>query len=344
MTHLTLDDLGWSPHFAAQITADDGSALPLRLIGVQRNRATGLGPGGPLVLEFPPGLTAGEVAVGDWALANPETRRILRVLERRSLLERKAAGIEVRPQLIAANVDTLFIVTSCNADFNLARLERYVALALDSGTTPVIVLTKADLAPDAEAMVAEAKAISPRIAAVLALNAKQAEALDVLRPWCGQGQTVAFVGSSGVGKSTLISGLAGIDLATAGIREDDAKGHHTTTARSLHLMPGGGLLIDMPGMRELALFDAAEGIAELYDDIEALAGTCRFRDCSHGAEPGCAVQAAIAAGVLEAGRFGRWQKLQQEDARTNTSLLEARRRDKAFGRMIKAVKKDMKRR
>ncbi|EEW26987.1 ribosome small subunit-dependent GTPase A [Rhodobacter ferrooxidans] len=340
----SLDDLGWSPHFASQITPDDALALPLRLSAVQRNRATGLGPAGPLVLEFPPGLNAGTVAVGDWVLGDPATNRILRVLKRRSLLERKVAGIEVRAQLIAANVDTLFIVTSCNADFNLARLERYVALALDSGTTPVIVLTKADLAADSDELVADAKAISPHIAAVLALNAKQAEALDVLRPWCGHGQTVAFVGSSGVGKSTLIGGLAGIDLATAGIREDDAKGRHTTTARALHLMPGGGLLIDMPGMRELALFDAAEGIAELFDDIEALAGTCRFRDCSHAAEPGCALQAAIAAGTLEAGRFGRWQKLQQEDARTNASLLEARRRDKAFGRMIKSVKKDLKRR
>ncbi len=334
-----LADLGWSDHFARQIGADAASLLPLRLIGIQRSRATGLGAGGVLTLHFPPGLNSGEVAVGDWVLADPDNLRIVQVLTRQSLLVRKAAGVEVRAQLIAANVDTLFIVSSCNADFNPARLERYVALALEAGVAPVIVLTKADQAEDPGDYAARARALSPHIAAVLALNAKAPEALAVLRPWCGPGQTVAFAGSSGVGKSTLINGLTGLALATQGIRADDTKGRHTTTARSLHLMPGGGLLIDMPGMRELALIDAAEGIAELFDDLEALATRCRFRDCAHEHEPGCALAAEVAAGRLDNARLARWQKLRREDRATSTSQLEARRIDRAFGRMVKAAKR-----
>ncbi|MDP2740499.1 MAG: ribosome small subunit-dependent GTPase A [Pseudorhodobacter sp.] len=335
-----LTGLGWSEHFEAQLEPGEAEALlALRLSGVQRSRATGLGLAEPATLHFPPGITSGDVAVGDWVLADPKTLRIARVLARRSLLTRRAAGVEVKPQLIAANVDTLFIVTSCNADFNPARLERYVALALEAGTAAVIVLTKADLAADAAGYLARARAISPHVADVLALNAKAHEALAVLRPWCGPGQTVAFAGSSGVGKSTLIGGLIGKALATGAIRDDDAKGRHTTTARALHLMPGGGMLIDMPGMRELALIDTTSGIAELFDDIEALAAGCKFRDCAHENEPGCAVRAAIAAGTLDAPRMARWQKLKREDAAANTSVLEARRKGRAFARMVKSTRK-----
>jgi len=335
----SLADLGWSAHFAQQITtAESDSLLPLRIAGIERSRAAGLGPSGRLLLQFPPGLSSGDVAVGDWVLADPQLRRIARVLARRSLLARKVAGVESRAQLIAANVDTLFIVSSCNADFNPARLERYVALALDAGVVPVIVLTKADLAADAAAYGERAGALSPHLAAVLTLNAKAPEALPALRHWCGAGQTVAFTGSSGVGKSTLIGGLIGQQLATAEIRQDDAKGRHTTTARSLHLMPGGGLLIDMPGMRELALFDAADGIAELFDDLEALAANCRFRDCAHEREPGCKLRAEVAAGRLDPARLERWQKLRREDAATSASVHEARRKGRSFARMVKAAK------
>ena len=334
-----LADLGWSAFFAAQIGDGDDGLVPLRLGGVERSRATGLGAAGAITLQFPPGLSAGEVAVGDWVLADPQTRRIARVLARRALLSRKAAGTDARTQLIAANVDTLFIVTSCNADFNPARLERYIALALDAGVRPVIVLTKADLATDAADYAARARAVSPHIAAVLALNAKAADAVAALRAWCGPGQTVAFAGSSGVGKSTLVNGLTGLNIATQDIRADDAKGRHTTTARALHQVPGGGLVIDMPGMRELALIDAGDGIAELFDDVEALAATCRFRDCAHQGEPGCAISAAVAAGALDAARLGRWQKLRREDEATAQTRLEARRKDRAFGRMVKSVQK-----
>ncbi len=336
----SLEKLGWSNDFAAQIGADERALVPLRLSGVERSRATGLGEAGAITLQFPPDLSAGSVAVGDWVLAEPETARICRVLDRRSLLTRKAAGTEVRTQLIAANVDTLFIVSSCNADFNPARLERYVALALDAGVAPVIVLTKADLAADVTDFLSRARAISPHVAAAVALNAKSPEAVAALEGWCGPGQTVAFAGSSGVGKSTLVNAMTGLAIATQGVREDDAKGRHTTTARALHPVPGGGMVIDMPGMRELALIDASEGIAELFDDIEALAATCRFRDCAHEREPGCAINAAVAAGTLNAARLGRWQKLRREDEATALSKAEARRKGRTFARMVKSAKQD----
>ncbi len=344
-------DLGWSSYFADQITEDEAGIGFYRITHLERAGATGLNEAGPVALHFPPGLTTGEVAVGDWVLAQ-DTGRVVRILTRRSLLTRRAAGPEVRPQLIAANVDTLFIVTSCNADFNVARLERYVALALEADTTPVILLTKTDLATGrpAEDYATEAQAISDRIEAVLTLNSKDENDLKRLRKWCGAGQSVAFIGSSGVGKSTLINGLTGIDRdalrarsvpqATGDIREDDAKGRHTTTARSLHLLDGGGVLIDMPGMRELGLIDAAAGINTVFEDIVDLAATCRFRDCAHDGEPGCAIGAAIDAGELDAERVERWRKLTDEDNRNTESVGEKRRREKKLSRFHKRVQSE----
>ena len=340
MSQLTLAELGWSAHFLSQLHLDELEKLtPLRVSEVQRNRATGLGPAGDQTLLFPPDIAAGDVAVGDWVLIDPQTGRIERVLERRSTLVRRSAGETGAAQLIAANVDTLFIVTSWNADFNVARLERYVALALEAGCTPVIVLTKADLDDDPGAYAAKAWAISPEIIDVIPLNALDTSGLDPLRRWCGKGQTVAFAGSSGVGKSTLISGLTGLALTTQGIREDDAKGRHTTTSRSLHLLPDGGLVIDLPGMRELGLVEAADGIDTLFADITDLAVQCRFRNCAHDTEPGCAIQAAIDKGVLDPDRLKRWQKLRREDARNSETLAEARARHRAFGKVIKSLNK-----
>ena len=330
----SLADLGWSARFQAQLGAGDAELAPLRITEVQRSRATGQGTGGARLLHFPPDISAGALAVGDWVLADAEDR-IARILERRSLLSRKAAGVVIKPQLIAANVDTLFIVTSCNADFSVPRLERYVAAALEAGAAPVIVITKADQVADAGGYAAEARAISDRIEGVVTLNARDPEALAALAPWIAAGRTVAFLGSSGVGKSTLVGGLTGAEIATRGIREDDAKGRHTTTARSLYVLPRGGLLIDMPGMREFALVDAAEGIGELFDDIEALERQCKFRNCAHESEPGCAIRAAIASGDLQEGRHARWKKLKREDARNSESVALARKKDRAFGRMVK---------
>jgi ribosome biogenesis GTPase len=332
----SLSDLGWSAHFLGQLSLDDVESLtPLRLFEVQRDRATGLGPEGSILLTYPAGLSSGETVVGDWVLAHPETHQIVRVLDRRTELARRTAGREGGRQLIAANIDTLFVVTSCNADFNAPRLERYLALAFDAKLSAVVVLTKADAAEDAEDYAARARALSPRLAAVVALDSRDDAGLARLAPWLGRGQTVAFVGSSGVGKSTMIGGLLGRELATQGIRENDAKGRHTTTARTVYRVPQGALVIDTPGMRELGLQEAAEGIDAVFEDITDLAATCRFSDCAHEVEPGCAVLAAVEAGRIDPDRLERWRKLRHEDARASEALHERHRRERAFGRMVK---------
>lgn len=226
------------------------------------------------------------------------------------------------PQLAAANVDTLFVVTSCNADFNPARLERYLALANEAGTTPVILLTKADRVADAREYEKQSAALQ-RGLIVVTLNPRTADAAIALAVWCGAGQTVALVGSSGVGKSTLVNTLAGsaqqLPQQTGDIREQDAKGRHTATSRSLHPIAGGGWVIDTPGMRTLQVSDVAYGIDTLFAEIIELAPLCRFRDCTHAHEPGCAVHAALAAGTLDPERLARWRKLSDEN-RNNTPV------------------------
>jgi ribosome biogenesis GTPase len=310
-----LTALGWSAFFDAQLGADETSLARLRIATVHRSRLTAEGPSGPVKVNLPAASKTTDFAVGDWVLADPENRMFLRRLDRHALLERKTEGARF-PQLIAANVDTLFIVTSCNDDFNPARLERYLALANEAGTQPVIVLTKADQVGDAAPFQQQPEALQ-RGLPVVTLNAKSPEAAQVLAPWCGPGQTVALVGSSGVGKSTLLNTLAnktGEDAqATGSIREDDAKGRHTTTARSLHTTQAGGCVIDTPGIRTLHISDVAAGLDMLFAEITELAPECKFRDCTHGHEPGCAVQAGIAAGSVTPERLDRWRKLADEN-------------------------------
>jgi ribosome biogenesis GTPase len=336
MTSLSLSDLGWSAFFLSQLSLDDLERLsPLRLTEVHRDRAVGLGPDGSMPLTYPPDLGAGETAVGDWVLAEPAAGRIVRVLDRTSEFARRAAGREGRRQLIAANIDTLFVVTSCNADFSVSRLERYLALAFEAGMAAVVVLTKADAVSDPESYAARARAISGRIADVQALDARIPADLARLSPWLGRGQTVAFVGSSGVGKSTLIAGLTGHAIATRAIREDDAKGRHTTTARTVYRTPGGALVIDTPGMRELGLQEASDGIDAVFEELAALAAGCRFSDCRHESEPGCAIRAAIDEGRIDQARLDRWRKLRLEDARASEALHERHERERAFGRLVR---------
>ena len=334
----TLQDLGWSPFFARQHDASD-ALTPHRVTEVHRDRLTGLGTGGEAPL-LTPGQSTGDFAVGDWVLAD-EAGRIAHLLDRQTTLSRRAAGTDARVQLIAANVDTLFITTSCNADFNPARLERYLALARAAGSYPVIVLTKADLCDDPSDYVRQAEALAPMLT-VLAVDARNADDLSSVATWCGRGQTGALLGSSGVGKSTLMNGLTGASAATQDIREDDAKGRHTTTSRALKRMTNGGWLIDTPGMRALRLADAGEGIDSLFSDISALAETCRFSDCAHETEPGCAVQAAVAAGTLDPDRLARWRKLLREDTRNTETIAERRQRDRQFGRMVRNAMADKK--
>lgn len=326
-----LERLGWGSFFARQI---DAEALlrtpPVRVTAVHRSGLHVTGDG--IDETIPP---RPEATVGDWLLFDHARARPSSVLERKSLIKRRAPGTGRDVQLIAANIDTVFIVSSCNADFNIARLERYVALAFEAGIEPVIVLTKADLTDDPAPYCEAAQAVSNRVH-VVPLDARGRESVQALADWCKPGRTVAFLGSSGVGKSTLTNALLGTqEIATQGIREDDAKGRHTTTRRELYATPDGCLVLDTPGMRELQLTDAASGIADVFEDIEALSAQCRFNDCQHQTEPGCAVQAAVAEGRLDPSRLVRWGKLQAEDAFNSASLAERRVKDRAFGKMVR---------
>lgn len=340
MTDITLADLGWSAHFASHCDEEArGSYPPARISEVHRDRILALTPTGEISLGLPPDLSAGDLAPGDWITTDENLERVHSLLPRKTELSRKAAGSDNRAQLIAANVDTMMIVTSCNADFNPARLERYLALAASSGALPLIVLTKADMTEDAEQYRKAAENLSPLVTA-LSLNARDASELDALAPWLRSGDTGALVGSSGVGKSTILNGLTGVAALTQGIREDDAKGRHTTTARSLHRTRFGGWIIDTPGMRSLPLNDSAEGIAQVFADLDELSQSCKFSDCAHASEPGCAIQAAIARGEVEENRLKRWQKLQREDQYNSESIAETRRRHKTFAKRVKSAMKE----
>jgi ribosome biogenesis GTPase / thiamine phosphate phosphatase len=337
VSDFSLGRLGWSAFYSQQLTLEDlGAGFPARVSSVQRSQLTVLCERGSLDVVVPPRLVTvveGSIAIGDWLLVEHEAPRVLRVLERRSLISRLAAGIEQRMQAIAANLDTLFVVTSCNDDFNLSRLERYFTVARHAQVETVIVLTKADLCADADSFAAQARSIARDIA-VLALNATEQAAADALAPWLARGQTVAFVGSSGVGKSTLVNALlASQAQATGGIREHDAKGRHTTTSRQMFALPSGAWVIDTPGMRELKLGSVEAAVSEVFDDVEALAKNCRFRDCRHRDDAGCALHAAVAAGHLDARRLSSYQKLQREAERASQSLHARRALERRWGRM-----------
>jgi ribosome biogenesis GTPase len=266
---------------------------------------------------------ASRAAVGDWVLV--ESGRIVAMLPRRSLIKRAAAGEHYAQQLIAANIDTAFVVCGLDRDFNPRRIERYLLLVRGGGVGAVVVLTKADH-DDADAGAAlEALSASLEGADAVAVDARDAAALDVLAPWLGPGRTVVLVGSSGAGKSTLANTLLGhARMRTGEVRATDDRGRHTTTHRALLPLPSGACLIDTPGMRELKP-TGEEDIAENFSDIDALAEACRFRDCSHDAEPGCAVCAAVEAGTLDGGRLANFFKLRDEHAAAARQLEERRR-------------------
>lgn len=329
MTHPTLSDLGWSDHFARLAGPDPRAA---RIAAVHRDRLGALSPEGPLMLV--PKGSAGGYAVGDFVLHDGV--QVLERLAPRSEIARRAAGTQAARQLIAANVDTLAVVTSCNADFNEARLERYLAMAEAAGCLPLVVVTKADLVPDARVFTRKAEALSPLVTA-LALDARDPDEAGRLAAWAGPGQTLALTGSSGTGKTTILNALAGASEAVQGIRENDAKGRHTTTQRALRRALAGGWIVDTPGMRELALSEASEGIDAVFADLAELETRCRFNDCRHETEPGCAVRAALEAGEIEADRLARWDKLRREDRHNSETLAEAHHRDRKFGRMVRGI-------
>lgn len=258
-------------------------------------------------------------AVGDWValdLSDAAAPRVVALLPRATKFSRKAAGNRDDEQVVAANVDVAFISAGLDGDFNLRRLERYLAVAWESGATPVVLLTKCDLADDLAARVAEARRVAGR-AAVIATSARTGEGVDAVRALLAPRVTVAFLGSSGVGKSTLANALLEREAQrTQDVREHDQRGRHTTTHRELFVLPSGALLIDTPGMRELQLWDVSRGLDAAFEDVAALVARCRFGDCGHNAEPGCAVREALAAGTLDADRYASWQKLTDEAERT----------------------------
>lgn len=257
--------------------------------------------------------------VGDWVALDGE--HAVAVLPRRTAFVRTVAGRTSAPQVVAANLDLVLVVDALAGPSRLRRVERYLAVAWSSGATPVVVLTKADLCDDVPAAVQQVAEDALGVD-VLAVSALTGEGMADLRALLAPGRTAAMVGPSGVGKSSLVNALAGRAVAGTGeVRDSDGRGRHTTTARELHVLPGGGLLVDTPGMRELALYDDAEGLATAYADVEELASACRFRDCGHHGEPGCAVAAAIDDGRLDPARFLAWRKLAAESRRQRLRVL-----------------------
>lgn len=336
----TLAQLGWAPFFSEQVSAEQSrDCQPVRVMSVHRGKVTVCGEGieGSISSALPGRAGAAEdrPTVGDWLLIDRITGSLVRILDRTSLFKRPSPGDERRVQLIAANVDTLFIVTSCDQDFNIARLERYLVLTREVGVRPVIVLTKADLTPTAGHYVDAVRALHSGLRVEL-VNGRDPTSAARLAGYCGLGETVALVGSSGVGKSTLVNTLKGSDsIATQAVREEDGKGRHTTTVRQMHRLAGGadggGWLVDTPGMRELQMSEVDSGVTEVFDDVTAVTLECRFANCTHVGEPGCAIRAAVAQGDLDPARVERWRKLAQENAENSGAAAIRRARSKKAG-------------
>lgn len=327
--------LGWDDRLAKLFATEAPGLVPGRILGEARGQyvvATGAGegpasPSGRLRHDTEIDPTAAWPSVGDWvaldllpdgangANGSPSEHRLIqRVLARRTAVIRRSPGDRPMPsQVLAANVDVVFVVTSVNAEFNVRRLERYLTVAWESGAVPIVLLSKADLAEEIGTFRLRAEATAPGVE-IIAVSVVSGEGLEAVRAHLGMGRTVVFTGSSGVGKSSIVNALAGAELLdTGGIRLDDARGRHTTTRRQLVRL-GGALLIDTPGLRELGILDG-EGLHTAFDDVERTAAECRFGDCQHRSEPGCAVRAALAAGTLSRERLDAYDKLQREAQR-----------------------------
>jgi ribosome biogenesis GTPase len=343
MSHsFSLQQLGWRPAFAQRLTLEDlERGYPARVSAVHRSGPIVLSERGEASVLLPRFDTP--ITVGDWLLIEHDAPRPFRLVERQSLVARLAAGTETKPQPIAANLDTVFVVTSCDEDFSLSRLERYLAVVHAAQVEPVVVLTKADLCADVDARIADVAIIAPTVQ-IVAIDATSSASRAALEPWLSSGQTVALVGSSGVGKSTLINSLIGHPTQLTGlVRESDHTGKHTTTARELISMPCGAWLIDTPGMRELKIGSISNSVSATFVDVESLARSCRFRDCTHQGDVGCAVAAAVASGALDARRLTNYMKLQREALRAARSVHERHEAERKFGRMHKAIKEQRRR-
>lgn len=274
--------------------------------------------------------------VGDWVLLQPDEPLILERLERRSLIARKAAG-SMETQPIAANIDLLLIVSGLDGDYKLHRIERYLVLAAQSHVTPLVLLTKSDLVDDTEGPLDEVRHVLPAGGEVFTINALQDELNVLLSPWLTPGTTLALVGSSGVGKSSVVNNLTGIDVQRTQATRRDAKGRHTTTSRSLVRLPGDVCIIDVPGMREIGLAPTEGGVDKQFHDIARYAEHCRYSDCTHQQEPGCAVREAVERGELSQDLWEHYLKLLAEE-RHNISEHERRRQGRVFGKMVRNAK------
>ena len=312
---LSLAELGWSPQRSgAPVTAD---LVVGRVSRVDRGAATLLTQTGTTRARIPHRLLATQdtdliPTVGDWVVLVGD--EIDRVLPRTSAVTRKVAGERTRAQVVAANVDVVFVVDDASAPPKSRRIERYLALAWESGATPVVLLNKADAAADADSAVEHANAVALGVG-VHAVSARTGTGLDLLTEHLAPGRTVVLIGPSGVGKSSLVNAFRGEEAVFTQDVRSDGKGRHTTTYRELHCLPSGALLIDTPGLREVGLWASEDGLDRAYADIVELQEQCRFRDCAHRTEPGCAVAAAIDAGAVDPARFASWLKLQREVAR-----------------------------
>jgi ribosome biogenesis GTPase len=320
----TLIDFGWDGSFESEfLSGGNDGRMPARVIAQFRDRYRLMTARGELdgIVSGRFQHTVGDASefpvVGDWVACEPianEPRAVIHArLQRRTKFSRRAPGTVEAEQILAANLDAAFVVTSLNRDYSPERIERFVTLLWETGAMPVVVLTKLDLCPDAALITEVRERMSGvDIHAVCALDGR---GLDGLKPYLKRGRTVALLGSSGTGKSTLVNALAGKEVMhTSPIREDDDEGRHTTTHRQMILLPGGGLVVDTPGLREVQLWDAGAGLAQTFEDIEALMLQCRFSDCRHKAEPGCQIRAALESGTLHAERYEHYLKLQREAA------------------------------
>ena len=357
---MSLLDLGWAPFFARafatflETLASPGASLPpvepARVVAPGRGLYRVATAEGELTASLPGRLrAAGEIpAVGDWvavaaAPASAGGRAVIRgLLPRRTAISRKVAGPRSQEQVLAANADTVFLVLGLDGDFNLRRLERLVATAAASGAEAAVLLTKADLAGDLPGRRLAAAAVAPGLP-VHAVSAVAPGGLAELRPYLAPGRTLVLLGSSGVGKSTLVNRLAGREiLRTAPVRRGDDRGRHTTTHRELFRLPGGALVIDGPGLREVQLWgEAGEALSAAFADLEELARACRFRDCRHRDEPGCAVRRAVEEGRLDGGRLESQRALERELAylERRRDAPEARRRERRQGAEYKRIQR-----